>query len=380
MIKNKNFDKTLLTVVIILLGMGLVSVYSAGSEIAVTVYKKSRHYFLLKQMIFLFIGLVIMSLTIRTPLGFFQSLGKPAFFFAIFSLILVLFVGREVNGATRWFHTGLINIHPAAISQVVTIIFIADFLSRRNEYLSDIKRLIPVLTLVSLTSLLIMLQPDFSTAIMLMIIVFAMLFLSAIPLRNVFIIFFTTIGFSGPILLLKPYRINRIKDWLAGLGENTLHGNYQSDQSLLSFGIGGFSGVGFGQSKQKFLFLPEAQTDYIFSIVGEEMGFIGTSLILFLFMIIIWRGFKITRHSTTLFEYFLAGGLTIYIGLYALVNIAVVTSILPTTGLPLPFLSYGGSSLVLNLFAIGLLLRISRNIYSVQSESFESSNEVMLRE
>lgn len=355
---KRSYDTLLLLITLLLCAFGIVAIFSASTEIAERL-TGNKFYFLIKQVAFFFVGLFVMLLAAKTPLSLIKSSNKLFLVIAIVLLILVFYMGKNVNGATRWISFGFANLHPASIAQLAMILFLSDFLARRHSEINDFKRVIPILVILGFVCILIALEPDFSTAMMLAAVVFIMLIASEIKLKYLVFIIFSGVGFAAPVLLLKSYRITRVINWMKGVDVGSLAGNYQSNQSLLSFGIGGFSGVGIGQSKQKYSFLPEAHTDYILAIIGEETGFIGTSLVLSLFFFMIWRGLKIAKNSNDLFHYYLATGLTTYLGLYAFVNTMVVVGILPTTGLPLPFLSYGGSQLLISMLCIGLLLNIS---------------------
>ena len=359
--KKQSVDVVFLFVALSLCAIGLVAVFSASTQIAKTL-TGNEYYFFFKQIILFFIGLFVMLFLSKIDIEVIRSLSKFILLVSIILLVVVLIIGKEVKGGSRWISFSGLNIHPASLAQVSVIIYLADYFTRKQQDLNDFKRLIPILVIVGAICLLIVAQPDFSTAAMLGFTVLLMLIIAEVKFKYITIIVLSGVGFLTPLLFFEGYRINRIKGWLNGAGTSQLGINYQSDQSLLSFGVGGISGVGIGQSKQKFFFLPESHTDYIFAIIGEEIGFLGTSLIVICFLILIWRGFKIAKRSVDPFLYFLASGLVCYIGIYAFINALVVLNVLPTTGLPMPFLSYGGSFLILCMGCVGLILNISKQL------------------
>ena len=359
---KKKYDSTLFIMVLLLCAFGIVSVFSASTEIANSYYGNRMH-FLYRQLIWFFIGLFCLIGFMKIPLELIRGLSRPAIFISMFMLVLVLIVGVEVKGGTRWFNLGFMRLQPSSLAQVAVILFVSDYLYRKQDDLDDFKRLIPLMGIVGVIALFIALQPDFSTAFMLALTAFLIVVISNVSFRNIGVLSLAGIGVALPVLLVKSYRINRIsawlQSWISDQPVQSLEVNYQAKQSLISFGVGGFSGVGLGQSKQKFFFLPEAHTDYILAIIGEEMGFIGAVTVITLFFIIIWRGVKIANQTKHLFQYYLAAGLTFYLGTYAFINAMIVLNLLPSTGLPMPFVSYGGTQLLVSMMCIGLLLNIS---------------------
>jgi cell division protein FtsW len=373
----KRYDTILLINCLLLVAIGIIAVFTASTEIA---YKltNNRLYFLFKQSFWVFVSIFFLVISTKIPLTFLQQFSRVFLLASFIMLILVLVVGHEVNGGSRWFHFGFIRIQPSSIAILSMIIFSADYLYRRNDELDDFKRLFTLLVILGVFALLIAAQPDFSTALMMSSIVFLMIFCSTTSLKNILVLFFGGVGLSIPVLILKPYRIERIKLWLASMADGiNLTDNlyWQAKQSLISFGVGGFSGVGLGQSRQKYFFLPEAHTDYIFAIIGEEMGLIGTLLVMFLFLVIIWRAIRITNRAQHTFHYYLSCGISFYLSLYILINILVVLNVLPSTGLPLPFISYGGSQLIVSMICIGLLLNISSKTPDSVVEEYEEYHD-----
>lgn len=355
---KKSYDKILFVTVLLLCWIGIISVFSASTEIANSYYGNELH-FLFRQSFWFIIGCFVMFLFIKLPIPVIQSYTKMMLLGCFILLILVLLIGIEVKGAIRWIDIGFMNLQPSTISQFVLILFVADYLYRRNDELEDFKRLVPLLSITFIICLLIAVEPDFSTAAMLSVTVFLLLLVSKTSLKNMVILSFAGVGAAILMFIVESYRIKRLLAFLFQTDAELLTTNWQAYQSILSFGIGGPFGVGFGYSRQKFSFLPEAHTDYILAIIGEESGFIGVFIVLALFLIFIWRGFRIANRVTSIYHYYLSVGLTLYIGLYAFINILVVIGSLPSTGLPLPFISYGGSQLLVNMACVGILLNIS---------------------
>ena len=337
-------------------------VFSASAIVA-----QERHgsliYFVQKQVLWGF--LCILSIFVFSRLKFQVYTRRPLpLFMVLISLILLagLFpAGETVNGARRWYDLKIGSFQPSEAAKLALIIYFADIFSRKGNQLRDWKKgLLPHVIVFTSIIAFIFMQPDLSSALMIVLIIGSMALLSAIRFKHVLAGFFILL----PALLIKMYtngyQFNRIFSWWNNWN-NPLGSGYQIKQSLIGLGAGGFMGSGLGTSKQKYLFLPDSHTDFIFSILGEEFGFIGTSLVLLLFMVILWRGIMIARRQTNPFGQYLAIGLTMNIVLYGLINIAVVSMVFPTTGLPMPFLSYGGTSLLFSGITVGILLNLSRN-------------------
>jgi len=275
--------------------------------------------------------------------------------------------GVKVNGARRWYSLGLMNFQPSELAKLALILHFAYYLSSSKKNIRNLKDgLLPLMAILFIVMLLIMMQPDLSTSLMVVMICGSILLVSQAKITHL-------AAFSLPvipalILLLNRggYQLNRLWEWLAGLS-NPMNAGYQIKQSLIGLGRGGWFGVDLGHSKQKFFFLPDSHTDFIFSIIGEEFGFIGVSFILGVFMFILYRGLHIARRVPDTFGKFLAIGITLNIVLYALINAAVVSMLVPATGLPMPFISYGGSHLLFLGIATGILLNISRHTHPLSA-------------
>jgi cell division protein FtsW len=263
----------------------------------------------------------------------------------------------------RWIRLGTMTVQPTDLARLAAVVFLAWWLKRRPPgELGFTRGLLPPLALVGGLAGLIMLQPNLSSAGLLGVTGFALIFLAETPLRHLAVPVGAALTAVAIALRTHPYMMGRVETFARFVfsGELDNRGSgWQLDQSLIAIGSGGWLGRGLGAGHQKYLFLPEAHTDFIFSILAEELGFLGSTVLLVLFALLVWRGLRVTARAADPFHFLLAAGLTLQLGLYAIVNLAVATGLAPTTGLPLPFVSYGGSALLANLVAAGLLYRIS---------------------
>jgi len=361
----KNYGKVdiiLAGAVVILIMLGQLMVFSASSMFAKEAFG-SLTYFFQKQLVWGLICIVLMVTISRFDYRNLVS-DKTAMLLIAITIILligVLFFGRTIKGATRWYNLGLMNFQPSEIAKIAVIVFLSHKLSRKGiEKLEFKEFLLPIYLILGLVLFLIFIQPDLSTTLMIAGIAALMLFVSRV--RQSYLLY-TSFAFIPPILFLlvngNNYQMRRIKDWLYSIGDPLLAA-HQVKQSIIGIGRGGLAGNGMGESKQKLFFLPDSHTDFIFSIIGEEFGFIGTSLILLLFVVILVRGLRIAKNAPDGFGQFMALGITLNIILYAFTNVAVVTNLFPATGLPMPFVSYGGSHMLFMGISTGLLLNISR--------------------
>jgi cell division protein FtsW len=281
---------------------------------------------------------------------------------ASFVMLSGLFIwGELINGARRWYSLGFASFQPSELAKFALIIYFADILTRKGNLMHDWKKgLLPHATILLMILIPIYMQPDLGTVIMITMVISIMVFMSNVRFKHIF----AGLLFLLPAVAFKlqgsSYQMLRISSWYNNLN-NPMGSGYQIKQSLIGLGNGGVFGNGIGTSKQKFYFLPDSHTDFVFSILGEELGFIGTTFILILFLVILWRGISIAKRANNTFAQFLAIGLTMNLVLYGLMNAAVASMLIPTTGLPMPFLSYGGSSLLFAGISVGILINISRN-------------------
>ena len=353
-------DLTLLFIVFLLLIIGLVMVYSASHVWAE--YKYDDGFFFVKrQLLFASVGVFFMFLIYLVPYTIWKSYVNVilAICFLLLLLVLVPGIGIVRGGAQSWIGVGAFSIQPSEFMKLGLILFLASYLTRYKKEITSFKKgfLYPI-TLVFIVFGFIMLQPDFGTGVVLVGTCVLMIFISGT--RLTYFVYLALIGIVGFTFLIAsaPYRISRITAYL-NPWEDPLGDGFQIIQSLYAIGPGKLMGVGFGNSLQKFFYLPEPQTDFIFAIIGEEFGFIGATIVIILFFLLCWRGIRISIHALDSFGRYIAFGIISMIIIQVMINISVVIGLIPVTGITLPFLSYGGSSLTLTLCSIGILLNIS---------------------
>lgn len=355
-------DRWLVGLALLLTAVGLVMVYSAGSFHAFVRYGDSN-YFLRQQLVRTALGVAALFACSRVSLRHLEQAAPWLLGVACAMLALVVAIGHMSNGATRWLRLGFMSVQPTDIGRLAAVIFLAWLLKRRPVAQYGFwKGLVPPLVAVAAVALLILKQPNLSSAGLLLMTGFAMLFLSGAPLRMLGAPIAAGGGIVAVALATHPYMMTRVKTFLGFMFGGQLDhkgAGWQLDQSLIAIGSGGVLGRGLGGGMQKLLYLPEAHTDFIFSIIAEELGLIGVTLLFVAIGLFLWRGMRAAARCSEPFAALLAGGLTVQIGLYAVANLAVATGLAPTTGLPLPFVSYGGSALMVNLAAAGLLYRVS---------------------
>jgi cell division protein FtsW len=304
------------------------------------------------------IGIVALFAGIVFDYKRYKRLTKLALVVSIVLLLGTLILGGEVKGATRWLRLGGFSLQPSEFAKFALLFHLCSLIASKGEFIKDFKRgFIPMMIWIGLVSGLVMLQPNFSAGVMVILLSCIMLFVGRANMIHLLGALAAVVPLAALYMMSAPYRMERIRSFLSGhAGGNH---NYQLWQGIIGFGNGGIFGVGPGESKQRDFFLPESYGDFVFSIIGEEYGLIGTMFFLCLFLFIMLRGFKIAKYAKDDFARLLAIGITSSITMYALVNAGVTLGILPTTGMPMPFVSYGGSSLLFSSFAVGVLLNIS---------------------
>lgn len=356
---HKPVDYSLVVIILMLLCFGLVMVFSASSANAHYVYGDAM-YFFKRQLLWAAFGLVVMWLVSKFPYKLIKQYTNLLFVITIVLLLLVPLIGREINGAKRWIGVGSFTFQPSEFAKITLVMFLAKSLTiypkRINQLTTGYLRYMGIILIVSG---IVLLQPHMSGAVVIAVGGIAVLFAAGFKLRY----FFTTLLCGIPALLAlaigSPYRFKRITSFLDPFADR-LGESWQIVQSLYAIGSGGLFGLGLGQSRQKFLYIPEPQNDFIFAIVCEELGFIGAVFVIFLFGLLIWKGVMIAKKAPDEFSALTAIGITSLVAVQFLMNIAVVSSMMPVTGVPLPFFSYGGTSLVILLMEMGMLLNISR--------------------
>jgi cell division protein FtsW len=291
-----------------------------------------------------------------------RLIAKPFLLVAFGLLVLVLIpgLGREVSGAQRWFRFKFISFQPSQLANVAVIIYIADFIVRKKDALrSFVWGFLPIMLILGASVLLMLAQPDLGTSLALGAVVFAMLFIAGVRVTHLMYVVLAGLPILSLLIFSVPYRRMRIMAFLNPWADPKGSG-FQIIQSQVALGSGGIFGVGLGHSKQKLFFLPAAHTDFIFSIIGEELGLIGTLGVIVLFVIFVHQGLKVIKYAPDKFGYFLSLGLLLMLCIRAVVNIGVSCGVLPTKGLPLPFISYGGSSFIFDMMSVGILMNIAR--------------------
>ncbi len=356
--ERNHIDLTVLIVVLTLMFMSLGIVYSASSSWAMMKYGESEK-MLLSHAAKVIIGIVALFVGMNIDYHKLQRFTKLAVSGAVVLLTLTLIMGGEAKGATRWLRFGSLGIQPSEFAKYALLFHLCTLIAVKDELIRNFKRgLMPMLIWIGAVTLLVMLQPNFSMGSMIFGLSLLILFIGRARISHILLLFAVMLPVLALYMWSAPYRRARIMGFFQQHETGASH-NYQLQQGILGFANGGWFGVGPGDSKQRDLFLPESYGDFVFSIVGEEYGFIGTILIMVLFFVVMFRGFQIAKHAEDLFGRYLAIAITCTITMYALVNASVTLGIFPTTGLPMPFVSYGGSSMVFSAFAIGILLNIS---------------------
>jgi len=361
MAKKLASDATLFAVTVALLGAGLVMVWSASSVLAQEVRGNAYH-FLVRQVVWACLGVVVMIAAMRLD---YRKLRHPAVVYSAviattLLLIAVLFM-RPVNDTHRWIRLGELSLQPAEIAKISTILFLAYHLERKADRINEfLPSLFPVLLLLGWFAFLIFIQPDLGSAAVIILVGGVMLYLAGVRLR-----YFAALAVVTPFVLYQAimgadYRRDRIEAYLNPWSDARGSG-YQVIQSLIAVGTGGLDGVGLMEGRQKLFYLPYPYSDFIYAVIGEELGLLGATAVLLGFVLLLWRGLRTAWRAPDAFGTFLAAGLTLAIVVQALINVSVVLGLLPTKGIPLPFISAGGSSLLFTLLSIGLILNISQH-------------------
>jgi cell division protein FtsW len=355
-------DRWLIVLPLALTAVGVIMVYSSSAILGITRYQ-DPNYFLSKQLFRAALGIVVLVVAAKLDLRRIEAFAPWLIGGAVALLALAVAAGHISHGASRWLRLGFVTLQPTDLGRLAAVIFLAWWLKRRPPAdLGFWRGLMPPLAMVGALAGLILLQPNLSSAGLLGITGFLMVYLAGARIRHLAVPIGA--GALAVVVALKthPYMMGRFSTFVHFMASGELDNRgagWQLDQSLIAIGSGGWFGRGLGGGLQKYLFLPEAHTDFIFSILAEELGFLGATVLLVLLALLVWRGLRTAARAQDPFAFLLAGGLTLQLGLYSLANLAVATGLAPTTGLPLPFVSYGGSALLANLAAAGMLYRIS---------------------
>lgn len=352
-LRSSSIDFGLLIAVLILVGFGVLMVYDASVVEAFLSFSDKFHFVRL-QFRWAVLSILVLGVFSFIPYRIWHKISLPLFIISLILLVVVLIpgIGTKVGGARRWLTLGGLTLQPAEIVKLTFIIYLSSWLSKRQSFW-------PFVFLSAILLGLVILEPDLGTAVVTVGTGFLVYFLSGAPLLALSGISLGGIIVGALLILSSTYRRSRLLTFL-NPASDPLGASYHIRQILIALGSGGLFGQGLGQSRQKYAYLPEATTDSIFAIIGEEMGFLGGALITFCFLVVIYRGFQIARRAPDRFSQLLAAGLISSLALQICINLASMVALVPLTGVPLPFISYGGSSLVTNLAGIGIILNISR--------------------
>lgn len=353
------YDVQLLFPVLFLVGIGIVMVYSASSALAMKKFG-SDYFFLKKQAVFALVGIVTLVVCRNIPYRWYRPMAYPLVALALVMLVAVLVSPLAVTagGSSRWLRLGALRFQPSEFARFALIVYMAYSMEKKADKIKELSiGFLPHVVVMGVFALLIVKQPDFGSAAILASLTWIMMFVGGVRLTCLF----TTCGLMGLIgyhvITSAEYRVRRVMTFLDPWQYKSDEG-YQIVHSLMAFGTGGWWGAGIGKGHQKLFYLPEPHTDFIFSVIGEELGLAGVVVIIVLYSVVVWKGIRIARNAPDLFGCYLAIGLTAALGLQICINMAVTLGLLPTKGLTLPFLSYGGTSLVLNMASIGILMNI----------------------
>jgi len=354
----------LLLTVSVLLIIGLLMMTSASVEMASSRYG-DPYFYLKRQSVFAVLGCIAMLITLHLPMRLWRSISGYLLLlsFALLTLVLIPGVGRVVNGSARWIDLGFFNLQPSELAKVFIVIYVAAYLERHaDEVRSAFVGFVKPLLVVAGAVVLLHFEPDHGAMVILLATVFCLIFLAGAKISRFLPLLLLCVGGVAYIAVMKPYVVERFTSyWNPWAVENVFNGGYQLTQALIAFGRGEWFGVGLGNSIQKLYFLPEAHNDFVLAIIGEELGLLGTSLIVFLFVCLVYTGFSIGWQALSrgaLFSAYVAFGVSLLFAGQALINIGVNVGLLPTKGLTLPFLSYGGASLIVCCYMAAILLRI----------------------
>lgn len=368
--KRVAMDHSLLIITIILALVGLVMVFSASAVVAGNRFHDPG-YFLKRQLAWLAFGFLLLHLASHIDYVWWKRLSIPLLGLTVVLLVMVLIpsLGVSAKGARRWLRLGPISVQPAEIAKLIAVMYLAAYLAKKEDRLTGfLSGLAPALLVIGVLGGLVLLEPDLGTVVVMGSVAIGLLFLGGARLSHLLSLGLCAVPAVLVLVLSSSYRRQRLMTFLAPWKDASDAG-FQITQSFLAFGSGGLFGVGLGEGKQKLFFLPEAHTDFVLALVGEELGLVGTGVIILLFALFAVRGFQVAARARMPFGRYLGMGITLLIGVQALINACVVTGLVPTKGLTLPFVSYGGSSLVTCMFGVGILLNISRDRQTGREDS-----------
>lgn len=354
--------RLLFIVTYLLVGIGVVMIYSSSAVLAHD-WHDNAQYFLIRQISYVFLGTITFFIAATLPLKFYQRHARAFILLALFLLITVYVpgIGRVAGGARRWIHFGFFQFQPVEFAKLACCIYVADYLSRKIAWVQrgDVFIFVPPIILLGMICLLTLLEPDLGSVAFIVIMTAIIFFIAGIKLRYVIGALFLFLPALYLLIIRVPYRLSRLEAYL-NPWEDPLGSGFQIIQSFLAFASGGIGGVGLGQSTQKLFYLPSSHNDFILAVIGEELGLIGIMAVIALYVIFFICCIRMARRTEQPFEKLLITSLMLLIVLQAVFHMMVATGLVPTKGLPLPFVSYGGSSIVINLLAVGILIALDR--------------------
>lgn len=364
----RTYDKYLLLIMALLVCFGALMIYSSTSVITPLLAKRNitEFYYFKRHLFTMVLGILIMGLTYQVNPHTLRKAAVPLLVcsFILLALVFIPGLGVTAGGARRWIRLWPTTFQPSEFVKLAMVIFLARYLSMPGYNTESFVSFVKPLAVMVVFQVVFLKQPDFGSTMSLAFLTLAMLFISGMSLRYMAIILLLSVPVIYK-LVMEPYRLKRITSFLDPW-KDPLGSGFQLVQSFIALGSGGLTGLGLGESRQKLSFLPASHTDFIFCLVGEELGLIGAGILILLFVLLFFRGISIAQKANDKFVYYLAYGITLMISVQALINFSVVTGVVPTKGLPLPFLSYGGSAMLVNMAAVGMLLRISRGDEEVE--------------
>ncbi len=366
-------DWVVIIAILSLLSIGLIMIISTSSVVGLSNYNDS-FFFIKRHVVFLILGFFAAFIGYITPYRVYKA---SVFWGLCLSIVLLLLtlspLGAEIGGAKRWLNLGFFRFQPVELVKFFVVVFVAVILDRKKTQLHQFsKSLFPMFIVCISVFGLILLQPDLGNVGLIALVIFCLMFLSPIPLNYIVSSVVAGIVALSVIILKHDYQVKRILSFLSPW-EDPLGSNYHMVQSLIAIGIGGFTGVGIGESKLKYFYLPLQYSDFIFSIICEEGGFILAAIVIILYTIVLIKGYALAKKSTHFFGFYFAFGLTLLICLQAFINIAVVSGLMPVTGIPLTFISFGGTSLISSLFYVGVILNIASSQHDKQYDVMTKS-------
>ena len=361
------FDGALIVVCATLVLFGLLMVYSASIALADGPRYASygQYYFVSRHGLFIALGTVAALITLTVPMRVWEHLAVPLFLFCLLLLVIVLIpgIGREVNGARRWLPLGIVNFQPSELMKVAVVLFAADYTVRKQQHMHNFLRgFLPMSCALAVVGMLLLLEPDLGAFMVIVAIAIGLLFIGGINGKLFTVLLGSMIASFLALIWLSPWRRERLFVYLDPWNPDNAYGSaYQLSHSLIALGRGEWFGVGLGSSVEKLHYLPEAHTDFIVAVIGEELGFVGVAGLIIAFAFVVWRGFEIGRQAIAMertFSGLVAQGVALWFGVQAFINIGVCIGLLPTKGLTLPMVSYGGTGIIMNIVAMALVLRV----------------------